>query len=150
MAMTKLKPNSRDIADAGLAISCFPNAFGCVQPDGTYRESIDSTNMWMMIPTTPEEMAAVWKRTGISTGDTFSQMLASKERRVTFIFYKVSRGWFKTAWIGNASLDFDSLTVFIGSTAGQTQAEIWSRFRSFLDGPGSLQDSPAAALAAIS
>jgi hypothetical protein len=51
---------------------------------------IDPTNMWMMIPTTTEEMAAIWKRTGIATNDSFYQMVASKNTHVTVTFFKGS------------------------------------------------------------
>jgi hypothetical protein len=151
--VTALQPNSSDIDTAGLEISGFPEAWGCASPDGAYRPSIDLTRMWMMIPTTREEMASIWKRAGISKAkcDSFPQMLESEERNIRIACFKVKRGLFKTAWIGDVRLEFDTRTVFIGRTARLTQSQMWQHFRSFLDDTGgSLHDSTAAAIAALS
>jgi hypothetical protein len=148
--MSTVRPDSRDIDEIRMAIASFKTACGSVQPGRAYRPAIDPTALWMMIPATTAEMTDLWKRSGIPIDESFSNMLASRDCRICFTFHKVSCGWFKRIWVGNASLDFAGGSEFIGSIAGTTQARMWQRLHSFIDDGDHLYNSTEAAINAVS
>jgi hypothetical protein len=145
-------PTVDDLAQIDLATRSFPNAWGCVGPDGSFMPGILDPNMlWMMIGSTAAEMGALWRLAGVSTDSksSYADMMAAKRHTVTTIFFKVRKSLFRSAWVGNVSLDFDKSTINVGSVAGRTQADMWRQLRAFVDGDGRLHASTAAAQEAV-
>jgi hypothetical protein len=151
-ALKTLPPTADDLAQIDLAIRSFPNSWGCVGPDGAFRPGVaDPTLLWMMIRSSAVEMDTLWRRCGISTDSKSSHadMLTAKEHTVTTIFFKVRRSLFRSAWVGNVSLDFGGGNLYVGSVAGRTQADMWRQLRAFVDGEVHLHASTNAAQDAV-
>lgn len=150
--MKTISPTKYDLAQIALAIRSFPNACGCVAPDGTFRPGIaDPTLLWMMIDSSAVEMDALWQSAGIGTGSksSYAAMLNAKQHNVTVIFFKTRKNIFRSTWVGNVSLDFDGSNLYAGSVAGRTQADMWRQLRGFVDGGGRLHASTTAAQEAV-
>jgi hypothetical protein len=150
--MKTLPPTKGDLAQIDLAIRSFPNAWGCVRRDGSFMPGIlDPTLLWMMIGSTDAQMAALWRLAGMKTDSksSYAAMLAAKQHHVTLMFSKVRKSLFRSAWVGNVSMDFDKINVCAGSVAGRTQADMWRQLRAFVEADGKLYPSTTAAFDAI-
>jgi hypothetical protein len=139
-----LPPTADDLGQIDLAVRSFRNAWGCVGRDGAFTPGIaDPTLLWLMIGSSAAEMDRLWRDAGMSTGSKSSHpaMMQAKQHVVAVIFFKVRKSIFRSAWIGNVSLDFDKSTVYVGSVAGHTQTDMWRQLRAFMEGSGQLDRS---------
>ena len=149
--MKTVPPTNDDLAQIDLAIRSFPNAWGCVSRDGRFTPgALDPSLLWMQIGSGATQMDALWRQAGIDTGTkSYAAMMAAKEHAVTISFFKVRKPLFRSAWVGNISLDFGGNTVYVGSVAGRTQAEMWRQMRAFMEDEGKLYPNTSAAQRAV-
>jgi len=139
-----VQPTRDDLAQIDLAIRSFPNAWGCVSRDGRFTPGVaDPSQLWLMIGSGPTQMDALWRQAGIDTGpkSSYAAMMAAKQHTVTVLFFKVRKQLFRSAWIGNVSLDFSGRHINVGCVAGRTQADMWRQLRAFLEDEGKLYPS---------
>jgi len=130
------KPNARDLAQVGLVIRSFPGAYGSVNQRGEFRPSIGDPRMLVLfVPTSMQGMSEMWKRCGIAIDGqrSYPQMREAPEHALNVYFFKVKRGWFKSAWVGNIQFNFGDRHVDAGSISGQTQSAMWQQLRQFID-----------------
>ena len=150
--MKTVPPNPDDLAQIELAIRSFPNAWGCVGRDGTFTPGpADPSLLWMQIGSGATQMDELWRKAGVDTGakSPHAAMMAGKQHTVTVSFFKVRRPLFRSAWVGNVSLDFSGSNVYVGSIAGRTQAGMWRQLRAFMEDEGKLYPNTSAAQEAV-
>ena len=96
-------------------------------------------------------MDELWRKAGVDTGakSPHAAMIAGKQHTVTVLFFKVRRPLFRSAWVGNVSLDFSGSNVYVGSIAGRTQAGMWRQLRAFMEDEGKLYPNTSAAQEAV-
>ena len=148
LSQRTLPPTADDLAQIDLAIRSFQNAWGCVSPDGEFRPGIvDPTLLWMMIGSGPTQMAALWRQLRIATDDksSYAEMMQGKQHTVHLQFFKIRKSLFRSAWIGNVNLQSDRSSVYAGSVAGRTQADMWRQLRGFLEAGRELYPSTSTA-----
>lgn len=138
--LTSRSPSSKDLKGVQTALMSLPNAWGCVSPDGRFRPRVDLHSLWAMINVSGDEMAKLWRQGALSTDakSLYSEMQKSSQHTVSLIFTKLKKSLFGSQWCGTVSLDFGRWHVNVGAVAGNTQAEVWGRFRAFLAGNGPL------------
>ncbi|MGO9594936.1 MAG: hypothetical protein ACLQFT_20000 [Steroidobacteraceae bacterium] len=149
MTLATLKLNTRDLSEVELAIQSFPGAYGSVNEIGEFKPSVADLGMLVLfVPTSMQSMSEMWQRCGISTvgKSSYPQMREAAEHTIDIYFFKVRKGWFKVAWVGNVLFGFGNLHIGAGSIAGRTQAAMWRQLHEFMDGDGRLYDSTADAL----
>jgi hypothetical protein len=144
-------PNSRDLQDVEAATMSFPNAWGCIGPNGKFRPSIDAHTLWVMMNVTAEEMTRLWLQAGVNADSTssFGDMQNSSQHVVCLAFTKRKKSFFSSQWSGSVSLDFGKKHVKLGSVAGNDQAAMWAHFRAFLAGTARLYDNSRLALESL-
>jgi len=152
--MRVLTPSKRDLADARLVIQSFESnyaAWGTGSELGQRPPSLDWRALYLMFVCDPDQMADLWRFTGINTGPDgdYELMCQSNTQIVDFRFFKVRKGLWSFAWIGNVVFNLDGRTLPVGSVAGRYQADMWHHFREYLGLRQNVYGSTNEAIAAM-
>ena len=135
--LVHIRPDDRDIADVYLAIKSFKKAWGSVDPHGVFKQSVDDTQLWIMIPIEGGQVTcliadcvpAVYQ-------ERYHSVSGFNKATIHAQSYKIKTGVLSTEWYSKVTCLIDEVEYPLGFIAARFQAEIWTLLHDILNYDG--------------
>lgn len=131
--MRLLTPNSKDIADIGLAIQSFDMAWGSINFSGLYEPMINGKTLWLMTYYDVSDVKILYEE---SAPAKYVEMLEEDFEEDRGILYaqasKVKAGLFSHAWVLKVTYEIDRKSFPIGFLGAAEQTNLWTRLHNCL------------------
>lgn len=132
--MKLLKPNSKDIADIGLAIKSFSGAWGSIDPFGEYQPLINGKTLWLMFKFDIDDIKLLLEETAPSK---YVKEMEDKFEEEQGVLHgqasKIKTGFFRNAWVLKVTYLIDRKTFPVGFLGAYEQTSLWQKFHETLN-----------------
>lgn len=135
--MKFVKPNSRDIADIGLAIKSFTGAWGCIDFFGDYQPQANGVTLWLMFNYSVSDIKILYEEVAPAEySKRFLEMLPTEIEADSGSLHaqatKVKTGLFSNGWVIKVTYLVDKYEFPVGFIGSTQQTMAWGKLHEAL------------------